>query len=85
MAVVVTVLPVLPGSVTNLNRVITMKSLSDYKCESPAEALEAFEVAVRAQEMRSAELEYLGKSGFDVDAVRNNYEGSRAELLTWLS
>lgn len=62
-----------------------MKSLVEYKCKSPEEALEAFEVAVRAQEMRSAELEYLGKSGFDADAVSSNYAAARAVLLTWLS
>lgn len=54
-------------------------SLTDCKSESPQEALENFEKAVRAHEMLGAH------DPEDWQGIEEEYKSAKAELLTWLS
>lgn len=60
-------------------------SLTDCKSESPQEALERFEVSVRAQEMYISEVKHHGESDIDSNEVNKNYDEAKAELLIWMS
>ena len=54
-------------------------SLTDCKSESPREALENFEKAVRAHEMIGAQ------DPEDRPGIEEEYKAAKAELLVWFS
>lgn len=59
--------------------------IEDCKSKTPREALERFEVSVRAQEMYISEIQHCGESSIDSDEVNKNYDETKAELLVWFS
>lgn len=62
-------------------------SLTDCKSESPQEALENFEKAIRQQEQYHSDIHHYGESDIDIsdETVDSKYEKAKAELLIWMS
>lgn len=56
-------------------------SVTDCKSESPQEALERFEEAVRSQEEYNYDINKYGDSELDFTKVQAEYKEAKAEML----
>lgn len=60
-------------------------SITNCKSESPQEALDRFEKAVRKQEQFKSDILHNGESAFSYVETNNAVKAAKTEVLIWMS